>query len=120
MDEKRQNREIKFRMWRDGKMHKLREMHTDESDNFCFQKAEQDGVIMQFTGLKDKNGKDIYEGDRIKFILENGEIEYGIVRMSEEGFWTSQLPVFMEELLSDELNSNLKYEIVGHAYDSES
>lgn len=57
-------REIKFRAW-DGKRIFVPAIHHSGYDlNELLYSFDSDGVkLMQYTGLKDKNGMEIYEGD---------------------------------------------------------
>jgi len=55
-------REIKFRAWNGGKM-VFQNLTSNSGISIFFGSLERNAEIMQYTGLKDKNGKEIYEGD---------------------------------------------------------
>lgn len=93
------NREIKFRAWDkyENKIRKVRGINFTNKDLWL--KIEDNRImganffeveLMQYTGLKDKNGKEIYEGDIIKFTDNyNTDIpeKIGVVKFNNASFY---------------------------------
>ena len=81
------NRQLKFRAWRENKMHfNITKAHYEHNamsgsggDLWDFAEWLKWSKVMQYTGLTDKNGVDIYEGDFVEIIYgENlvGEVYF--------------------------------------------
>lgn len=100
------SRVIKFRAWHTGinKMFSANEMGDDQltimpdgrgfinvhGDHTHLSQFMTQMVAMQFTGLLDKNGKDIYEGDIIRYGLYETETESAIEYTGVVEFITGQ------------------------------
>ncbi len=114
-------REIKFRAW----CTKLKEMSytfwcfnddrsglllLHDNKNNPPKAPDHEYIIMQFTGLKDKNCKEIYEGDIVRY--ENGETyisdwKGGSERIIERSKYSDGVQVGWD-----------KFEIIGNIYEN--
>ncbi len=75
-------REIKFRAWFDGEML----YGLEDITQGCL--SDWGDALEQFTGLKDKNGKEIYEGDVLRGnqpYVDSGEFPTAIVIIEDAG-----------------------------------
>ena len=111
-------REIKFRAWdesthsmcelvkwklRDGEVELLYDNHSDlaptRQTNGPFFRDIERVILMQYTGLKDKNGKEIYEGDIVRMTTSAKGIDK---------IWVEIFPVVWGEYNDGEYVNNVQ------------
>lgn len=124
-------RELKFRAW-DKKAKKMWVMYDNQGDlhlggeirPICFFWGDEDYILMQYTGLKDKNGKEIYEGDILKSITMDGKVHYEPVKFDNGCFCKlTKLPDTNKKIWSS-LRYHLykrkliAYEVVGNVFEN--
>lgn len=123
-------REIKFRAWdlekgawfilRSG-LHNVAHIVSDGSAA-TLELGRDDLIIQQYTGRKDKNGKEIYTGDLLRPTHERHTDKIGEVRTESGGFqvytrchwpdWFETYP--MRSAMFDDM----QYEIIGNIYEN--
>uniref|UniRef100_A0A6M3XJK2 Putative YopX protein n=1 Tax=viral metagenome TaxID=1070528 RepID=A0A6M3XJK2_9ZZZZ len=104
-------REIKFRAWEDGIMANpftLIDAITTDADLTV--DDIQSVIYMQYTGLKDKNGKEIYEGDITSIQAEDGKINkfivrFGIAQRIMQTGWLVDIPSFYFDLIGGDFKA---------------
>ena len=135
------NREIKFRIWdiENKEMLKVQELDFEPTfyggriairpDQYNDYFDTEDMILMQYTGLNDKNGKEIYEGDIVKITEKEKISKHKVISMkpiiadiewSEEYLTYTLITTSVKdafESLTDYLDE-CDIEVIGNIYDN--
>ena len=118
-------RTIKFRAW-DKTLNKIHSWSTIEN-HFTFEELLDDSFFeaMQYTGLKDKNGTEIYDGDYIRYSMRtiNGSIYTHVCRVFQHESGTWRIEGYHEDNHSCETKgtvyaAHLICEVIGNIYEN--
>lgn len=111
-------REIKFRAWSKNENKFVDDFIIDRLGNeYQYNKCEfwgddRDVVVMQYTGLKDKNDEEIYEGDIVRrYINSRG-------KMYKSNFERNIIPVVFENFAWNIRKQTDRLEIIGNIYEN--
>jgi uncharacterized phage protein (TIGR01671 family) len=140
------NREIKFRAWSNNEMVYFHPFWLNFTDGFWSEKSDVENyrlqadriadniggynhddfnrdvefVLMQFTGLKDSAGREIYEGDIVRVDCSEigGAYNDGVYKVT---YLLPDCAFFLEQL--DQLNAIAfnecyQYEVIGNVYEN--
>ena len=126
-------REIKFRgitgttegkKWVYGYLYKIKSFFSEDYQYFIKNEHLQEtrvdeDTIGQYTGLKDKNGKEIYEGDIIRFKdrITNKEDVFTVKYSEERASFVLNNKVY-DEMTINARDKILLVEVIGNIYDN--
>ena len=112
-------REIKFRAWdrKDKKLYGPESIY-DIVAGWDFIDLADNQILMQYTGLKDKNGKEIYEGDIVTLPIP--ETDYKTRETGEVVFWdvSGSWEIMHDGFRSLYAKESNQLEVIGNIYEN--